>query len=52
MDRRASVRELLWLQGLPGDLRVVVSESAVRKQVGNAMSGNVLRAIFARLLET
>lgn len=49
MDRRASVKELLALQGLPTELNVVVPDTAFRRQIGNAMSCNVLRAIFARL---
>ena len=52
MDRRASVKELLSLQGLPVDLNVVVPDTAFRRQIENAMSCNVLRAIFARLLPT
>lgn len=50
MNRRASVKELLWLQGLPGDLKVVVSDTSIRRQIGNCMSCNVLKAIFERLL--
>lgn len=50
MDRRANVRELLALQGLPTDLNVVVSDTDIRRQIGNAMSCNVLCAIFTQLL--
>lgn len=50
MDRRVNVKELLALQGLPTDLRIVVSETAIRKQIGNAMSVNVLMSIFDKLL--
>lgn len=50
MGRRASVRELLWLQGIPEDVRVVVSDTAARRMIGNSMSCNVLLEIFRSLL--
>ena len=49
MDRRANLRELLWLQGIEDDVVFPVSDSAARRQIGNAMSCNVLRALFAKL---
>ena len=51
MNRRATHKELLRLQGFPDDFNVVVSDTSLRKQIGNAMSVNVLAAIFSALLE-
>lgn len=49
MNRRANVKELLSLQGLPHDLVVTVSDTAIRRQIGNSMSCNVLMSIFKSL---
>lgn len=50
LERWASRKELLRLQGFPDDFHVVVANHHFRRQIGNAMSVNVLEAIFARLL--
>jgi len=42
MHRRATIKELLQLQGFPTSLKQVVSDSQFRKQIGNSMSVNVL----------
>lgn len=47
--RWATNEELLALQGFPVDFAVVVPPSKFRKQVGNAMSVNVLEHLFAAL---
>lgn len=50
--RWANRKELLSLQGFPTDFlfHESESESSVRKQIGNAMSVNVLEALFTSLL--
>jgi DNA (cytosine-5)-methyltransferase 1 len=50
MNRRASHKELLQLQGFPKDFVIDVSDTNFRKQIGNAMSVNVLEALFSKLL--
>ena len=50
MDRRANLKELMMLQGLPTSMKVVVSDSAMRKMIGNSMSVNVLFEIISNLL--
>jgi DNA (cytosine-5)-methyltransferase 1 len=49
-ERWANTKELLRLQGFPDDYRIATAPTIVRRQVGNAMSVNVLEALFARLL--
>ena len=49
--RLLNVRERCRLQGMnPDDLKQVVSEAQWRKQLGNAMSVNVVERLLARLL--
>jgi len=50
MGRRANVRELLQLQGFPVDFKRAVSMTQIKRQIGNAMSVNVVRAILSQLL--
>ena len=50
MKRRASHKELLRLQGFPEDFVITVSDTNIRRQIGNAMSVNVLEALFTELL--
>jgi len=45
-NRKATINELLALQGFPIDFVKVVSNTQVKKQVGNAMSVNVVREIL------
>jgi DNA (cytosine-5)-methyltransferase 1 len=47
--RYADCKECLSLQGFPTDFVQVVSDTQLRKQVGNSMSVNVLIAIFRML---
>ncbi len=50
MQRHATVKEHLSLQGFPDTFRQVVSDRQLKKQIGNSMSVNVLEAIFHQLL--
>ncbi len=50
MKRTANMRELLALQGFPVDFKQVVSDTQMKKQIGNSMSVCVLEAIFSSLL--
>lgn len=47
--RKANVKEFLKLQGFPSNYKQVVSDSNMKKQLGNSMSINVLVAIFDSL---
>ena len=51
-SRRASTGELLALQGFPKDFLRVVSNTHLKRQLGNSMSVNVLEAILGKLLRT
>lgn len=53
MDRWATTGELLAMQGFPTTLKrgEGVTERRFQRQIGNAMSVNVLQAIFRRLLK-
>lgn len=49
--RRLTKAEMMRLQGMdPETFKVAVSETQLGKQIGNAMSVNVLERLFARLL--
>merc|ERR1711920_1140528 len=49
--RMLSKAEMMRLQGMtPEDFKVVVSQAQWGKQIGNAMSCNILERIFVRLL--
>ena len=49
-ERRLTPREMLRLQGFPDDYKIAVSESQTRKQAGNAVPVNLVRAVFENLL--
>lgn len=49
-SRYATVNELLSLQGFSMSFKQVVSDSQLKKQIGNSMSVNVLESIFKNLL--
>lgn len=49
LKRYASIGELASLQGFPSDYIFPVSEKQAKHQIGNAMSVNVLEAIFSSL---
>jgi DNA (cytosine-5)-methyltransferase 1 len=44
--RRLTPREMLRLQGFPDSFRIVCSDSQTRKQAGNAVPVNVVRAVL------
>ena len=47
--RYANIKEYLMLQGFPTDFKQVVSNTQLKKQIGNSMSVNVLKKIFSKL---
>lgn len=47
--RKLTPRECLRLQGIDDDFKIVVSDTQMYKQVGNAMSQNVIEMIFRQL---
>jgi DNA (cytosine-5)-methyltransferase 1 len=49
MSRYANVKELLMLQGFPEDFKRAVSNSQLKKQIGNSMSVCVLEALFRQI---
>jgi len=52
LQRRANIKELLSLQGFPKNFKQVVSNTQLKKQIGNSMSVNVLKEIIKSCLET
>jgi len=46
MNRYATIKELLSLQGFPKNFKQVVSDTQMKKQIGNSMSVNVLIELF------
>jgi DNA (cytosine-5)-methyltransferase 1 len=48
--RRANCKEHLKLQGFPTNYKQVVSKSQFKKQIGNSMSVNVMKAILSKLM--
>lgn len=50
LKRFANINEYLFLQGLPLSFKRVVSDTQLKKQVGNSMSIPVLEAIISHLL--
>ncbi|MEM6263938.1 MAG: DNA cytosine methyltransferase [Bacteroidota bacterium] len=49
-ERRLTPREMLRLQGFPDSFKIVVSDSQLRKQAGNAVPVNVIEAVLLKLL--
>ncbi|MEO1807576.1 MAG: DNA (cytosine-5-)-methyltransferase [Bacteroidota bacterium] len=49
-ERRLTPREMLRLQGFPDEFQIVVSDSQLRKQAGNAVPVNVIEAVLLKLL--
>lgn len=50
-NRRFTDRELLRLQGFPDTYKIVGTNQDVRRQTGNAVCVNVIRAVATRMLE-
>jgi DNA (cytosine-5)-methyltransferase 1 len=48
--RRPTLRELLRLQGFPDTFRIVCNDSQTRKQAGNAVPVNVIKAVLREVL--
>lgn len=48
--RRPTMRELLRLQGFPDSFKIVCNDSQTRKQVGNAVPVNVVKAVLEEVL--
>ena len=48
--RRPTMRELLRLQGFSDDFQIVCNDSQTRKQVGNAVPVNVIKAVLGEVL--
>lgn len=51
MQRKATIKELLSLQGFPINLKQVVSDNTFKKQIGNSMSVNVLFYLLKECFE-
>ena len=49
-ERRLTPREMLRLQGFPDTFKIAVSESQTRKQAGNAVPVNMIRAVLESFL--
>lgn len=49
-ERRLTPREMLRLQGFPDTFKIVVSEYQTRKQAGNAVPVNIIKAVFEHFL--
>lgn len=50
MQRYANISELLMLQGFPTDFKIVVSNSQMKRQLGNSMTVCVIEAILKLLI--
>jgi len=49
-ERRLTPRELFRLQGFPDSYRIVINDSQARKQAGNAVPVNLVKAVILKLL--
>ncbi|HFQ94540.1 MAG TPA: DNA (cytosine-5-)-methyltransferase [Anaerolineae bacterium] len=49
-ERRLTPREMLRLQGFPDTFKIVVSDAQIKKQTGNAVPVNVVRAVTEAFL--
>jgi DNA (cytosine-5)-methyltransferase 1 len=49
-ERRLTPREMLRLQGFPDTFDIVVTDSQARKQAGNAVPVNIVKAVILKLL--
>lgn len=49
LHRKATIKELLSLQGFPKNFKQVVSTTQMTKQIGNSMSVNVLKELFRNI---
>lgn len=49
-ERRLTSREMLRLQGFPDSYKIVVNDGQARKQAGNAVPVNLVKAVILKLL--
>ena len=49
-ERRLTPREMFRLQGFPDTYQIVVNDSQARKQAGNAVPVNIVKAVILKLL--
>jgi DNA (cytosine-5)-methyltransferase 1 len=49
-ERRLTPREMLRLQGFPDSYKIVVNDSQARRQAGNAVPVNLVKAVILKLL--
>ena len=49
-ERRLTPREMLRLQGFPETYKIVVTDGQLRKQAGNAVPVNIIKAVALKLL--
>lgn len=49
-ERRLTPREMFRLQGFPDSYKIVVSDGQARKQAGNAVPVNLVKAVITKLL--
>ncbi len=49
-ERRLTPREMFRLQGFPDDYKIVVNDGQARKQAGNAVPVNIVKAVILKLL--
>lgn len=49
-ERRLTPREMFRLQGFPDDYRIIDNDSQARKQAGNAVPVNLVKAVILKLL--
>jgi DNA (cytosine-5)-methyltransferase 1 len=49
-ERRLTPREMLRLQGFPDSYKIVVSDGQAKKQAGNAVPVNMVKAVIEKLL--
>ncbi len=49
-ERRLTPREMFRIQGFPDSYEIVVNDSHARKQAGNAVPVNIVKAVILKLL--
>jgi len=49
-ERRLTPREMFRLQGFPDSYKIIVNDSQARKQAGNAVPVNIIKAVLLKLL--
>jgi len=49
-ERRLTPREMFHLQGFPDNYKIVANDSQARKQAGNAVPVNIVKAVILKLL--